>query len=178
MKRWFPLPVTSVLLFLIWLLVNQSVSPGQLFLAVVLAISLPLMFRSLQPMNDPVIYRPLTLFTLLAKALVEVVRSCFNVSAIIMFRKNDGIQSRFIRVPLDMTNNYGLALLSCLINITPGTVWVELMEDSGELSLHVFDLHDEQWWIDTIKTKYELPLRMIFENYSPGHDSGNDKEVV
>lgn len=165
MKRWFPQPLTSVLLALAWLLINQSLSAGHLVLACILAISLPLLFRRLQPLNDPVIYRPMALFSLLAMALVEIIRSCFNVSRIIMFRKSDGIQSQFIRIPLDMTDSYGLALLSCLINITPGTVWVEIMPDSGDLCLHVFDLHDEQWWVDTIKSRYEKPLMVIFENH-------------
>ena len=54
-------------------------------------------------------------------------------------------------------------MLSCLINSTPGTVWVEILPDSHELSLHVFDLHDAQWWVNTIKQRYEQPLREIFE---------------
>jgi multicomponent K+:H+ antiporter subunit E len=28
----------------------------------------------------------------------------------------------------------------------------------------VFDLHDQQWWIDTIKGSYEAPLIQIFES--------------
>lgn len=170
MKRWFPLPLTSVLLFLGWLLINQSLSPGQLLLATLVAVFLPLLFKPLQPLKDPVIYRPMALISLLTMAMVEIVRSCFNVSRIIMFRKSEGIQSQFIRIPLDLKDSYGLALLSCLINITPGTVWVEIMPDSGELSLHVFDLHDEKWWIDTIKSRYERPLMLIFENQSPGEE--------
>src|SRR5690606_27818865 len=103
-----------------------------------------------------------TLFrSLLAGALVEIIRSCFNVSRIILFRAK-GLKSQFIRVPLDLQNPHGLALLSCLINSTPGTIWVEILADH-ELALHVFDLHDEQWWIDTIKTQYEQPLIEIFE---------------
>ncbi|MBL4953526.1 Na+/H+ antiporter subunit E, partial [Neobacillus sp. YIM B02564] len=58
---------------------------------------------------------------------------------------------------------FGLALLSCLINSTPGTVWVEILPESHQLALHVLDLHDEQWWIDTIKSRYEQPLIEIFE---------------
>ena len=170
MKRWFPLPLTSALLFLAWLLINQSLSPGQLLLATLVAVLLPLLFKPLQPLKDPVIYRPMALVSLLTMAMVEIVRSCFNVSRIIMFRKSEGIQSQFIRIPLDLKDSYGLALLSCLINITPGTVWVEIMPDSGELSLHVFDLHDEKWWIDTIKSRYERPLMLIFENQAPGEE--------
>lgn len=173
MKRWLPLPLTSVLLFLAWLLINQSFSPGQVLLAAVAAVSLPILLKRLQPLDDPVIYKPEAMFSLLLMALVEIIRSCFNVSRIIMFRHSDGIQSQFIRIPLDMSNSYGLAMLSCLINITPGTVWVEIMPDTNELSVHVFDLHDQQWWVSMIKTRYEKPLMKIFENHVPG-----DEEAV
>ena len=52
--------------------------------------------------------------------------------------------------------------LSCLINSTPGTVWVEVLPEGHDLVLHVLDLHDEQWWIDTIKQRYERPLMEMF----------------
>lgn len=163
MKRWMPSPLMSGLLLLTWLLLNQSVAPGQLLLGGLLAIGLPLLAQPLQPFGYPRLNRPVVLFRLLAMALVEIVRSCFNVSRIILFANSKGLNSQFIRVPLDLRDPYGLALLSCLINSTPGTVWVELLSDTNELVLHVFDLHDAQWWIDTIKTRYEGPLIEIFE---------------
>lgn len=46
--------------------------------------------------------------------------------------------------------------------MTPGTVWVEILPDRHELVLHVFDLHDGQWWIDAIKNRYEKPIIDIF----------------
>ncbi len=164
MKHWFPKPLTSVLLFCSWLLFNQSVSAGHVLLAALMAFLLPLLLSSLLPLKDPSIHRPMALLRLLGMSLIEIVRSSVNVTRIILLGKSDGIHSQFIRVPLDMKDSYGLALLSCLINITPGTVWVEIMPESGELSLHVFDLHDEQWWIETIKSHYEEPLMLIFEN--------------
>ena len=45
----------------------------------------------------------------------------------------------------------------------PGTCWSELSADGRLLMIHVLDLHDEQWWVDTIKTRYEKPLMAIFE---------------
>lgn len=167
MKRLLPRPFTTGALFLLWLLINQSLSPGNLFLALVLAVGIPLLTSPLQPLPDPRPVRPLVLFRLLSFALVEIIRSCFNVSRIILFVKPDKVKSQFMRIPLDLENPYGLAMLSCLINTTPGTVWVEILPGSRELALHVFDLHDEQWWVDTIKTRYEKPLIDIFEGGSP-----------
>ncbi|MEN3297271.1 MAG: multicomponent antiporter subunit, partial [Burkholderiales bacterium] len=92
------------------------------------------------------------------------------VSRIILFARHADVNSQFIRVPLTMRDPYGLAMLSCLINMTPGTVWVEILPDGHTLSLHVFDLHDAGWWIDTIKTRYERPLIDIFEPRSTRGD--------
>ncbi len=163
MKRWLPTPWMSIVLFLFWLLLNESVEPAHLLLGAIVAVVLPHLTRPLQPMLYPRMTNPFKLFRLLGMALVEIVRSCFNVSWVILFASKSKLNSQFIKIPLTMRNPYGLAVLSCLINSTPGTVWVEILPDNHELALHVFDLHDEQWWIDTIKTRYEQPLIEIFE---------------
>ncbi|SDB03431.1 multisubunit potassium/proton antiporter, PhaE subunit [Pseudidiomarina indica] len=162
LKSWLPSPWLSGCLFAIWLLLNQSLALGQVLLGVLLAIAIPLLTAPLRLEFSPVT-RPIALFRLLSYALVEIVRSSFNVSKIILFSKTKNVNSQFIIIPLDMDNPAGLALLSCLINSTPGTVWVEYFSDRRELSLHVFDLHDENWWIDTIKNKYEKPIMAVFE---------------
>lgn len=167
MKRWLPAPLTSAALLLTWLLLNQSVEPVHLLLGALLALVVPLLTRPLQPLGDPRPRRLRVLFRLLSMALVEIIRSAFNVSRIILFANPQGVNSQFIRIPLDLRNPYGLALLSLLINTTPGTVWVEIIPGTHDLALHVFDLHDEQWWIDTIKTRYEKPLIEIFDEETP-----------
>ncbi len=163
MKRWLPTPWMSFIFLLFWLLLNQSLEPAQLLLGAVLAVAVPRLTQSLQPLPYPRISKPFTLFRLLGMAVVEIVRSSFNVSWLILFTSKDKLNSQFIKVPLDLRDPYGLAILSCLINSTPGTVWVEILPEKYELALNVFDLHDEQWWVDTIKTKYEKPLMEIFE---------------
>lgn len=163
MKRWLPHPIVSLALCALWLLLNQAIDPASILLGVVLGIALPVMLRRLQPLGYPRLRAPVTLVRLLGMALVEIVRSCFSVCRIILFADYAAVKSEFIKVPLTIRDPYGLAVLSCLINMTPGTVWVEILPERYELSLHVFDLHDEQWWIDTIQTRYERPLIDIFE---------------
>lgn len=163
MKRWLPSPLVSAFLLLIWLLLNQSLAPGDWVLGIIFAISAPLLARPLmEPIGYPRLARPGALVRLLALSLVEIVRSAINVGRLIVFPGSGGLNAQFIRIPLDLRNPYGLALLSCLINMTPGTVWVEILDEGHVLVLHVFDLHDEQWWVDTIKTSYEKPIIEIF----------------
>jgi len=163
MKKFLPHPVVSLALCALWLLLNQAVDAGSILLGAALGIALPVLLRRLQPLGYPRLHAPITLLRLLGMALVEVVRSCFSVCRIILFADYAAVKSEFITVPLTIRDPYGLAVLSCLINMTPGTVWVEILPERYELSLHVFDLHDAQWWIDTIQTRYERPLIDIFE---------------
>jgi multicomponent K+:H+ antiporter subunit E len=166
-KRCLPFPLLSVVLLLFWLLLNESIAPSDFLIGAVIGVLVPLLTRPLAPDGYPKLKKPFVLFRLLGMALVEIVRSCFNVSWLILSSRRHGLNSQFIKIPLDMRNQYGLALLSCLINSTPGTVWVEILPEQHELALHVFDLHDAQWWIDTIKTRYEKPLMEIFEQETP-----------
>jgi len=163
MNRWLPYPLVSLGLCILWLLLNQSVEPAHLLLGGAVGIAAPLLGRKLQPAGYPRLRAPLVLIKLLAMAAVEVVRSCFNVCRIILFADYAKVNARFIRVPLRLRDPYALAALSCLINMTPGTVWVEILPEGHELVLHVFDLQDEAFWIDTIRTRYEQPLIEIFE---------------
>ena len=163
MTRWLPFPVVSLALCALWLLLNQALDPANLLFGAALGVAVPLLSRRLQPLGYPRLHAPLTFVRLIAVATVEIVRSCFNVCYVILFKDFGSVNSQFIRIPLTMRDPYGLAMLSCLINMTPGTVWVEIFPDQHELALHVFDLHDEQWWINTIKTRYEAPLIAIFE---------------
>lgn len=163
MKRWLPYPVVSLTLCLLWLLLNQTADPANILLGAFLGVVVPLLVRNLQPLGYPRLRAPLTIIRLVHMAGIEIVRSSLNVSRIILSGNYSKVNAQFIRVPLTITDPYGLAMLSCLINMTPGTVWVEILPEHYELSLHVFDLHDEQWWIETIKTRYEQPLIEIFE---------------
>lgn len=164
MSAWLPFPVVSLALCALWLMLNQTLDPANLLFGAVLGIIVPLLGRGLQPFGYPRLRAPWTVARLLAMAAVEIVRSCYGVCRIILFVKYPSINSQFIRIPLTLRDPYGLAMLSCLINMTPGTVWVELLPERHELALHVFDLHDAQWWIDTIRTRYEQPLITIFES--------------
>ena len=173
MMRWLPYPLVSTALCAMWLLLNQAFDAASILLGAALGIALPLLLRHLQPLGYPRLHAPFTLLRLLGMAAVEIVRSCFNVSRIILFANHANVNSQFIRVPLTIRDPYGLAMLSCLINMTPGTVWVEILPDGHTLSLHILDLrdlHDEAWWIDTIKTRYERPLIDIFEPRSARGD--------
>ncbi len=162
MRRLLPTPLMSVFLFGLWLALNQSVAPSDLLLGAALGIVVPLLTNAMRPLR-PRVRRPAVIVRLFIHVLIDITRSCANVAGVILGKAERRQRSGFMSVPLDMRDPHGLAVLSAIINSTPGTVWAELSADRKLLMIHVLDLHDEQWWTDTIKTRYEKPLMAIFE---------------
>lgn len=50
MKRLFPAPLLSLALWLLWLVLNLSISPGHLLLGAVLGLLAPLLMAPLRPL--------------------------------------------------------------------------------------------------------------------------------
>ncbi len=159
-RRWLPMPVQSLILFGVWLLLNNSLAPGQLLLAALLALAIPLLVAPLQQAQPPVRRHGLALsYTL--KVLYDIVVANFQV-AIRVLGPSSRLKPAWIAVPLDIEGALPITLLASTISLTPGTVSAELSEDAKWLYVHVLDLDDEQALIAQIKQRYEQPLKEIF----------------
>ena len=65
-------------------------------------------------------------------------------------------------MPLDIDHIHGIAALTSIITLTPGTVSSALSDDRRHLLVHVLNLDDADDVIRQIKTRYEAPLMEIF----------------
>jgi multicomponent K+:H+ antiporter subunit E len=163
MTRLLPYPLLALAFLLLWLLLQESVSPGAILLGSVLAVAGAGALAALQaPMGR--IGRLRAVPGLLFDVLVEIVRSNNAVARIILQPREPGARrAGFVHIPLDMRSPYGLSALACILTATPGTVWVDYDVRSGTMLMHVLDLVDEETWVRTIKQKWERRLMEIFE---------------
>jgi multicomponent K+:H+ antiporter subunit E len=161
MKRWPSLTLFTAALFALWLLLNDTVSPGQLTLGVVLTIAIALGTAAMRPLGAR-LHHLLVALGLFFVVLTDIIRSNIAVAGIILSPGRTATPG-FMTLPIDLRDPYGLALLACIITATPGTIWAGLSPDGGLLTIHVLDLKDEDAWIRTIKHRYEHPLMEIFE---------------
>jgi multicomponent K+:H+ antiporter subunit E len=160
-KRIFPWPVLSGFLLVMWLLLNQTVAVGQVLLGVILAIVLPLATASLRPLRTKV-GKPGLMLRLFCVVFYDCIQSNLTVAWTILGSKAKRNNSAFVKIPLDLRDPHGLAVLAVILTAVPGTVWSELSEDRDMLTIHVLDLTDETTSIRTIKDRYEKPLMEIF----------------
>jgi multicomponent K+:H+ antiporter subunit E len=149
-------------LFVLWLLLNQSISPGHVLLAAAAALVGGWMLAALD-LPQARLRRPAAMLRLTGRVVADIVRSNIAVGRIILGWRGPGRRPGLIDIPLQLRDPYGLAVLACIITSTPGTLWVGFDAASGILTIHVLDLVDEHAWIDTIKIRYERMLMEIFE---------------
>ncbi|MCC6611061.1 MAG: Na+/H+ antiporter subunit E [Burkholderiales bacterium] len=162
MKRRPLIPRLPVFLAAMWLLLNDSLSPGNVALGIAFALLITAAVAALRPL--PAWPRRLHVAAgLIWHVLHDIVRSNFAVGRIILGATRRQPNIEFICIPLDMRDPHGLAMLSIIITGTPGTVWAGHDTENNVLTLHVLDLQDEAAWVRTIKERYERPLMEIFE---------------
>lgn len=160
--RLFPYPRLFLALLVMWLLLNRSVSPGQLLLGTIIAYVGSWTMAAFQPV--PVrLRRPSAVLKLGWRVLADIFRSNYAVARIILLSRNPGLTSGFMTIPLELRDQYGLATLSIILAATPGTLWIDYDPAKGDLLLHVLDLVDESHWTELVKHRYETLLMEIFE---------------
>ncbi len=159
-KRLFPMPLHSLILVLVWLLLNQF-SAGHLVLGILLGIAIPWVAA---PLSDPHarVRKPWRATRYLLMVLGDIVVSNFEVAARIL-RSNRHLRPGLLAVPLDLTGHLPLSVLASTISLTPGTVSVDFSADMKWLYIHALHVDDEAQTIARIKQRYEAPLREIFQ---------------
>lgn len=162
MKRVFPAPVLSLSLCCLWLLLNLSLSLGNMLLGAVFGILAPIMFAPLRPLPAR-IRKPGVALKLFLAVGRDVVMSNLAVAWSVLRAGQRAPRSAFVKVPLDLHDAHGLAALSMICTVVPGTVWSELALDRDVLLMHVLDLDDEPAFIEHFKRTYERPLMEIFQ---------------
>lgn len=156
-------PLLTLLLAAMWLLLNNTLAPGQIVLGLVLAIALMAAAAQMRPLQ-PRLRRLYCVPLLVMTVLIDILRSNIGVARIVLGLVQDReVRSGFLDIPLELRDPHGLAFLAAIVTSTPGTAWAGLSADGATLTLHVLDLKDEAEWIHIIKHRYERPLMRIFQ---------------
>jgi multicomponent K+:H+ antiporter subunit E len=160
MRHWLPQPLMSCSLWLVWLLLAESLAPGHLLLGGLLALGLPLFTARFWP-EMPRIRKPLLLLPYLAVLLWDITLANLIVARLILGPVRE-LRPSFIRLPLDLDSDLAIVVLTHTVSLTPGTVSTHLSPDRQFLLIHALDVENEAELIARIKQRYEHPLKEIF----------------
>ncbi len=83
--------------------------------------------------------------------------------AVDVLRPRTTIRPAVLGIPLDVTTDGEILLLSMLINITPGSVTIDLSEDRQTLYVHVMHMTSAEAGRREIKEGFERSVKLLFE---------------
>lgn len=159
--RLFPHPLLSAALTVIWLLLVNKVTLGNLILGGALGIIIPIATAAYWPGRPTIksLWRGV-LYVLLV--MYDIIVANVQVALIVLFKPNRDITSRWVTVPLDLTSPEAITVLAGTITMTPGTVTALLSADGKSLLVHCLHTDDPEAVRDEIKSRYEARLKEIF----------------
>ncbi|MFN3722641.1 MAG: Na+/H+ antiporter subunit E [Paracoccaceae bacterium] len=162
LRRLFPHPLLSLLLFVTWILLVNQIKVGSLVMALILAIIIPMLTAPYWP-NRPTVNKIPAFAAYVLLVLWDIVLANFEVARIVLFMRNENIRSRWLAVPLDLKTPEAITILAGTITMTPGTVSSDMSSCGRVLLVHALHAPDPDAIINDIKTRYEARLKRIFE---------------
>lgn len=158
--RLLPAPLLSLVLLVVWPVLNGSYSIGQWLLGAVLAVVIPWFTEPLRDERAR-LRRPLAAARLAAVVLKDIVMSNIDVARRILGDERR-ITPGYVWVPVDIADPHGIVAFAGIITMTPGTLSADLSPDRRWLLVHCFHLDDPDAVIASAKARYEAPLMEIF----------------
>lgn len=160
-RRWFPHPTLSGFMWLLWLLLANSLAPGQLVFGAIMAWFIPWLTQAFWP-EALHIRKPLLLVKYIGVLLWDILVANMIVARRILSREKN-LQPLFMKVPLDVEHQFTITILVSSISLTPGTVAADHNMEERYLLVHSLHETDPDAAIATMKQRYEKPLKEIFE---------------
>ncbi len=162
LKRCLPHPLLSLALLVVWVLLVNEISAGAIVFGAILAILIPLITSSFWP-SAPKVGNAYAICGYGLVVLWDILVANVIVAGLILFRKAESLETRYVVVPLDLTSPEAITTLAGTITMTPGTVTIDLSADAKSLLVHCLHAPDPQGVVDDIKSRYESRLKEIFE---------------
>ena len=161
MRYWFPFPLLTIGLLVMWIVMTRSASTANLLLGILLSVPAAWAMVNLEPLKSRV-RGPGAMVRLAGNVVTDLTLSNMKVARSILRSLRRPPRSGFATVHLTLKDENGLALLACILTATPGTAWLSFDRRSGTLLLHILDLDDSEDWPTIIRDRYEKPLLEIF----------------
>ncbi|HKT80716.1 MAG TPA: Na+/H+ antiporter subunit E [Vicinamibacterales bacterium] len=151
----------SILLALAWAALQGEISLTNLLVGYIVGYGILALLGKGGVMPSTLVARTLHAFGLAAYFGWELLLANFRVAADVLW--GNRIEPAVVAIPLDITSDGEILLLSMLINITPGSVTIDLADDRRTLYVHVMHMKTADQTRREIKSGFERRVKLLFE---------------
>ena len=151
----------SILLALAWAALQGEITLVNLLVGYMVGYAILALLAKGGVMPTTLLSRTVHAFRLAAFFGWELVIANFRVAADVL--RGDSMEPAVVAIPLDVTGDGEILLLSMLINITPGSVTIDLSDDRRTLYVHVMHMKSADETRREIKDGFERRVRLLFQ---------------
>src|SRR6056297_176876 len=162
LRKILPHPFLTLLLIVVWQMLVNKVTVGNLVLGTILGVIIPLVTAPYWP-NRPRLRSLPRIVEYVAVVLWDICVANVQVAYVILFKSNAATRPAWIAIPLELRTPEAITVLAGTITMTPGTVSSDVSADGRSLLVHCLDAPDPDAVRDGIKARYEARLKEIFE---------------
>lgn len=160
--RWLlPHPFLTLLLAVVWTLLQNNISAGMVVFGIILGIIIPWGTSVWWP-DTPKSFKLGKVVTYSLIVMWDIMVANVQVAWIVLTRSNANLRPAWVVVPLDLRQPEAITILAGTITLTPGTVSADLSDEGHSLLVHALDTDDPDAVRDEIKDRYERRLKEIF----------------
>ncbi len=156
-----PHPLLTLILTIVWTLLQNDISAGMIVFGLILGIVIPWGTSIWWP-DRPMGFHPGRMVIYSIIVLWDIIVANLEVAWIVLTVPNAKLKPAWIMVPLDLRLPEAITLLAGTITLTPGTVSADLSDEGHSLLVHVLHTDDPDAVRDEIKERYENRLERIF----------------
>ena len=160
--RWLmPHPFLTLILAVVWILLQNDLTAGMAVFGIILGILIPWMTSIWWP-DTPKGFRLGKMVTYSVMVMWDILVANVQVAWIVLTVPNAKLKPHWIIVPLKLKQPEAITVLAGTITLTPGTVSADLSDEGHSLLVHVLHTDDPDAVRDDIKSRYEARLLEIF----------------
>lgn len=156
-----PHPLLTLLLTVVWVLLQNNVSAGMVVFGVILGIIIPWSTSVWWP-DTPQGFRIGRMITYSVMVLWDILVANVQVAWIVLTVSNDKLKPAWIVIPLELRQPEAITVLAGTITLTPGTVSADLSDEGHSLLVHVLHTDDPDRVRNEINERYQRRLKEIF----------------
>ena len=156
-----PHPFLTLLLAVVWTLLQNQISAGMVVFGIILGVLIPWGTSIWWP-DTPKGFRLGKMVTYSVMVLWDIIIANIQVAWIVLTVPNLKLKPAWIVVPLELRQPEAITVLAGTITLTPGTVSADLSDGGHSLLVHVLHTDDADAVRDEIMTRYQSRLKEIF----------------
>lgn len=156
-----PHPLVTLLLAVVWTLLQNNVSAGMVVFGIILGIIIPWLTSVWWP-DTPQGFRMGKMISYTVMVLWDIMVANVQVAWIVLTVPNAKLKPAWIVIPLELRHPEAITVLAGTITLTPGTVSADLSDEGHSLLVHVLHTDDPDAVRDEINTRYQRRLKEIF----------------